>query len=326
MKKKILCLVLAVLLILPSLIVSAANVTMYAQDGRTKSVDSSKVSAYKKVGWYEGVTMFAKDGRSKIVSPFKVAAEKKVGWYEGVKMYSSTGTEKVVSPFKVKEEKLNGWNIEVTMFAQDGRSIVIPPAQVAAYKKVGWYEAVPMCSIDGRLKMVSPFKVAAEKKVGWYTLADYGKTLVSKKNGETALTALENQFTAVPSSLWLTAYKETLNAYYKKIGCPIAVISWEKGTNIIGTPEIYITYRNVSPKTIASFKDLFTCYDAFGKVTTDYPTIYTGTIESTLSSASIESGEVFSTTNTLYSNKKTNSISWPKVIEVKFTDGTSWKK
>ena len=56
MKKKILCFVLAVLLILPSLVVSAAEATtlMYAKDGRIISVPKSKVEAYKKVGWFSG--------------------------------------------------------------------------------------------------------------------------------------------------------------------------------------------------------------------------------------------------------------------------------
>ena len=53
MKKRFLCAVLATLLTLSSVMVSAATVTMYAQDGRTTEVDSSKVAAYKKVGWYE---------------------------------------------------------------------------------------------------------------------------------------------------------------------------------------------------------------------------------------------------------------------------------
>ena len=170
--KRVLCFILTIL-ILFSLVANAEEVTLYAQDGRTKVVSVSDVEAYKKVGWYEGVAMYAADGRTILVSPFKVADYKKVGWYEGVTMYAADGRTILVSPFKVADYKKVGWYEGVAMYAADGRTILVSPFKVTDYKKVGWYDnkadvTITMYSADGRTKEVFKAKIEAEKKVGWY--------------------------------------------------------------------------------------------------------------------------------------------------------------
>ena len=63
------------------------EVTLYALDGRTKTVLKSEVDAYLNVGWYETIeetqqTLYAADGRTKTVYKSEVSAYKNVGWYE----------------------------------------------------------------------------------------------------------------------------------------------------------------------------------------------------------------------------------------------------
>ena len=111
------CTLLTLCLLLAFSCVSAGaepEVLMYAADGRTLSVNSSEVEAYKAVGWYAEpvVLMYAADGRTLYVINSEVEAYKAVGWY----------TEPVV-----------------LMYAADGRTLYVINSEVEAYKAVGWY-------------------------------------------------------------------------------------------------------------------------------------------------------------------------------------------
>ncbi|MBE7062527.1 MAG: hypothetical protein E7390_01895 [Ruminococcaceae bacterium] len=92
------------------------RVTMYAPDGRTISVDSSAVPAWKNVGWFEYpvVAMYAPDGRSIIVASTDVYTWENVGWIDGRRT--------------------------TTIYAADGRSATVPLWQLQQYLNVGWYE------------------------------------------------------------------------------------------------------------------------------------------------------------------------------------------
>lgn len=89
--KKLLTLITAAILAASALTAtaSAATVTMYAEDGRTITVQDYEVSAYRNVGWYTEpfVTMYALDGRSIKVQQSQVPAYQNVGWYTGDDMY-----------------------------------------------------------------------------------------------------------------------------------------------------------------------------------------------------------------------------------------------
>ncbi|MBE6704964.1 MAG: hypothetical protein E7583_06835 [Ruminococcaceae bacterium] len=89
--KKLLTLITAAILAASALTAtaSAATVTMYAEDGRTITVQDYEVSAYRNVGWYTEpfVTMYALDGRSIKVQQSQVPAYQNVGWYTEGDMY-----------------------------------------------------------------------------------------------------------------------------------------------------------------------------------------------------------------------------------------------
>ena len=55
--------------------------TMYAPDGRTITISSDEINAYKRVGWYEEPvqTLYALDGRSVVFKKSEVASQLTVG-------------------------------------------------------------------------------------------------------------------------------------------------------------------------------------------------------------------------------------------------------
>ena len=136
-KNKLLCLLLAMILLVstavPMLVYAAEKtVTIYAMDGRTKTIAEKDKQAYLKVGWYDSpiITVYAMDGRTKKIPSSKKDAYLKVGWYD-------------------KKS-----DVCVTMYALDGRTKEVFKGKVAAEKKVGWYDS-PIISVyapDGRIK------------------------------------------------------------------------------------------------------------------------------------------------------------------------------
>ena len=145
--KKILCVLISIVILSTSVTVFADTaVTMYAPDGRTASVPTGDVAAWKSVGWFDSpvTVMYAPDGRTAYVGTNDVAAWKSVGWFD--------------SPVTV-------------MYAPDGRTAYVGKNDVAAWKSVGWFDSpvTVMYAPDGRTAYVGANDVAAWKAVGWYT-------------------------------------------------------------------------------------------------------------------------------------------------------------
>ena len=196
-KNKLLCLVLAMSMLFSIVVPIVAyaaekTITMYAMDGRTIKVPSSKKDAYLKVGWYDSpiITVYAMDGRTAKIPSSKKAAYLKVGWYDKksdvtITMYSLDGRKKEVFKGKVAAEKKVGWYDSpiITVYAPDGRTKKIPSSQKNAYFKVGWYN-VPVLKIgaaDGREKTIPSSKLEAYKKVGWHYISNVKLTVTEKE-------------------------------------------------------------------------------------------------------------------------------------------------
>lgn len=174
--KRMVSLVLSVLLLLSmSSFALAANVTMYAADGRTISVASKDVEAYKAVGWYTEpvVLMYAQDGRTLYVEKSRVEAHKAVGWFDQplTPVYAPDGRTLYVLSKDVEAYKAVGWSAEpfVTVYAADGRTLAVKQSDVEAYKAVGWFTTVTMYAPDGRTREVNYPDVQSWINVGWYT-------------------------------------------------------------------------------------------------------------------------------------------------------------
>ena len=229
----------------------------------------------------------------------------------------------------------------IIMYAPDGRTAEVEVSKIDEYKNVGWYiEPVQtLYALDGRTLDVVESEVEAYKNVGWYDFEDYvyerAERDIIEYDYANAVANLEKY-----TKSWNNEYvgdeelrknitnkiNEVICRWYSSTGIPLVATGWNRTENSIGTPEINIVYRNISPKAIVAFESEFTCYDAYGDVANDYPSIYDGTILGNADNTYILPGQEEMYTMTLYSYDKTHSISWPKVVRLAFEDGTTWHK
>lgn len=259
---------------------------MYSEDGRMITVWKDNVKDYEKVGWY---TM-----RS-------VA-------YSTVYPLRTSNVQKEIPATITNEYIQNGYDL----FKEDYMTILY--------------------SLDDRKIAVKNTEVQNYKKVGWYTYKDYLNIkvdeAVKKYDYETALCTL----LTAKSTYWQNEDRQAIigqkmqdlrYAWMKAINSPVAVI-WGGVEDSYGYPVASIGLRNICDKDITSFEVIFTCYDAYGKVTTDYPWLYNGTV-----TASYDRGTFKQLTKvpfrwTLYSNERTVSIKNVRVVKVAYSDGTTW--
>ena len=156
MKKLISLLTALTVIASTSLSAMAADITVYAPDGRELTVSIEDVEAYKAVGWYDSkddvtTTMYAHDGRELVVWINDVDAYKAVGWFD------------------------NKDDVTTTMYAPDGRELVVWLNDVDAYKAVGWYDNISdvttiLAAPDGRKITVYNQQVADYINVGWFMI------------------------------------------------------------------------------------------------------------------------------------------------------------
>lgn len=219
----------------------------------------------------------------------------------------------------------------INVYAADGRSKLICDLELPVYRMVGWYAGIPMYSLDGRTKEVSPFLVDAYAAVGWYTAEDLYYHEVQQKyrtlmaaydyNGliglaDTAMARLIG--TRHEASLHAIRY-DAIYRWRKALNAPLGIV--ESGVqHYYSLPQLYVTFRNVSTKTVASVKLTLTCYDAFGNAqNTNYDYYY-------LSNAHLAPGQLGTYGCSLQKAKSAATVSNIRLIEVTFTDGTKWRR
>ena len=126
---------------------TAAEITMYAPDGKTAVVPEDEKEDYENEGWYDTPVrmMYASDGRTLVVAEDEANEYESVGWYtEPVRtMYAPDGRSLVINESETKAYEGVGWYTEPvrTMYAPDGRTQIINESETEDYKKVGWYES-----------------------------------------------------------------------------------------------------------------------------------------------------------------------------------------
>lgn len=328
-------------------VLAAPGITMYTPDGRTVVVPPNEVEAHKREGWYLDpvVIVYASDGRSTIILKRELNTYLKSGWYADpvITMYTPDGRSSIILQSEIEAYKNVGWYTEPVsmMYAPDGRTLVVPLPEVEAHKAVGWYTdpVTTMYALDGRTLVVPISEVEAHKAVGWYDYIGFiiasSDIHVTNYGYSTAICTLEEYLdeqciTYINDPEAQKAIKQKAlslqNEWYKKVGDPMVAIKWEIVTNNYGLPVVILTHRNISDKTVVAFKTLFTCYDASGKVTTDYPSRYSGNYTGYANNVNIEPGIEWIGALTLSDNRKTTSISWPYFTEVVFSDGTKWHR
>lgn len=167
---------------------------------------------------------------------------------------------------------------------------------------------------------------------GWNYYADYvcAKADASANSGNyaSAVDFVENAMNTASDSdrNTLNAKKSALLAKWQSVNkCPVAILGYTITYNSINIPEVNIKFRNLTDKDITAFEVEWTCIDAYGKVTTDWPTLYNGNFTGYIDNADLKAGTADDYYWTMNSNERTASIRNCHMTRIAFADGTTWK-
>ncbi len=213
-KRAFVSLALAVCLF-ASTAVYAADVMLYALDGRTISVSENDVAAYtaEGMGWFinKPVEMYALDGRTITVPYESVEAYKNVGWF--VKEEAKEEAPEVTQPPAPKK---------VAIKYTDSTVISVPEEHVEMYKALGWVLAdegdvkpstVVMYSPNGEEKEIDIKDIAKYEQAGWVKTKPVVKTMtVYFHNGESKEIP-EKDYNTFEVQGWFHAYDAAVYSY-----------------------------------------------------------------------------------------------------------------
>lgn len=230
----------------------------------------------------------------------------------------------------------------VALYADDGRLTAVKPGLVAEYEAQGWHRdtMVTMYALDGRTKEVRQRNVAAEQAVGWYLHTDYiiakAENLFQSGDYANGVLLVQKEKLSAQINNDQTAYNRfqakdlELRARWQSSmgGCPLRVydslitITY----NSIGIPVVNVSVWNISNKDIRSFEIKWTCVDAYGNVTTDWPTIHDGTFVGYMEQETLKADGIKTYSWTMNSNERTASVRNCYIVRVVYTDGTVWQR
>jgi len=136
------------------------------------------------------------------------------------------------------------------------------------------------------------------------------------------------------------AIKKKVNEYNKEIekakktlanelkannNVPLKIESVEVDSNSIGTPEVTLYIKNLSPKTIIAYELSFQCYDSYDRPVKRFlnnSNLFNGISQND----NILSGQQDSATWTLTLYDLTTNVKNVKIVSVRFSDGTTWRR
>lgn len=254
---------------------------------------------------------------------------------------SATLVTRLVEPSRRKTVSLTA-SPAVPIYHDDGTLAEVKPGLVAEYEAQGWHRdaTVTMYALDGRTKEVRQRNVAAEQSVGWYLHTDY--TIAKAENwaqeGDYSSAVLLVQIEKLNAQTGndQTAYSALqakdleLRARWQSSmgGCPLRVHDNTVSItyNSIGIPVVNVSIWNIGNKDIRSFEIKWTCIDAYGNVTTDWPSIHDGTFVGYMEQEILPADGVKTFSWTMNSNERTASVRNVQVVRVAYTDGTVWQR
>ena len=324
---------------------------IYAEDGQTQVVTTDEVSSYEAQGWHTNLkdictTIYSEAGENFQVPKGLASAYEKAGWHLNEAdaksiLYALDGRTTTVWKSEVSEYIAVGWYTQpmTLLYAADGRTLVVETTDVPTYEAMGWTQDInlaytTMYALDGRTQEVPNEKIADNQAVGWYLYPDYvcanADIIVSSSGYADAVTYVESIMQDDTKKEYYSAIVNKRNslcsAWQKAIGCPIAFLGSSIGHNSIGVPTVNIIYRNLSDVTLNAFELKFTCVDAYGKATTDWPTLYDGTFKGYSDNENLAPYSIGYGTWTLNSNERTTSIRNLQMIRAVFSDGSIWQR
>lgn len=270
----------------------------------------------------------------------KYAEWNDVPWVAASQVFSPDGLTCMVTEEELPYYLANNWfpYPVATVYSPSGSAILIAESELPAYEATGWSKDkyayyTPMYALDGRIVDILNSQVEAYKAVGWYDHTGYVCTKADQTVGEygyaSAVSYVETILgltdQADPSYWTFYAKRNDLCAQWRQaIGSPIAVLGYSISHNVIGVPVVNMTLRNLTPAACGSLEVKFTCVDAYGNVTTDYPWLYDGTFTGYDDTANIPAYGTKTFAWTLYSNERTSSIRNPYALRAVFADGSVW--
>ena len=334
-------------------------VTMYSADGRELVVAADQVEAHKAVGWYLEGELDNNQDNGQSTDNTQTSPDVTVDMEEPssskVFIKYTDNTIIQVPSNHVETYKLLGWTLvdgddassdSVIMYNSDGESKVVSAGEVSKYELLGWstkkpdVDFVTIYSFDGTTKSVSADKVEEYKAKGWGTAFDEAVyTYAAKGDGgenigavamlenkqyelafgnvQNAIEKLENTESEYLSMLYYLRSTVT-DAWREAANSPLGFINyWFNSKD--GKKLVIFEYRNVSNSQIQSFKINFDICDKDGEV-----------IETNSGSYFVNNLKMLPCDKkrvgwAIESGDNAQSVKNVKVLEVTFSDGTSWK-
>ncbi len=195
---------------------------------------------------------------------------------------------------------------------------------------------VSVYNLNAEELKILPAQVEQYKAAGWYPYDDFvcewAKKLSREQGYEAAVRYLQDKiysaeyaYGATATAAQFATLSQLYQNWYATVGVPVVIMDSYITYNSIDTPEANIRLWNISGKEITAFELMFTCYDAYGNITTDY-SIYNGNFNGWVDDADMAVGEESVYTWALYSNSRTKSIRNIYMTKVAFSDGTYWSR
>lgn len=333
-------------------------VEMYAADGRTITVRADKVEDYKKVGWFVKAQTSA-DAKTDDTKTDGTKTDSQTPASDKVTiMLLPNGPIITVPAYQLEMYKALGWdktdtsapsepsgNSTVTVYNEAGESKVISESELSKYLNAGWTKTKPdgtyvtVYDADGNKKDILSANAEAAKSEGWYAAYDeavyayaaFGKgdvrgatQLLEAKKYEAAFEMVQNAITKLEKteseyvSMLYYLRTQVTDSWRTAANSPLGFINyWFADKD--GKKLIVLEYRNVSNSRIQSFKVNFDICDAAGNVVeTNSGSYFVEKLEMTPCESKraawvVKNGSVAAGIKNL------------KVLEVVFSDGTSWK-
>ncbi len=342
-------------MLLMAISASAAQVELYALDGRTLMVEESQVELYtaEGMGWFaeKPVTLYALDGRTLVVPADKVEAHRKVGWYLESEI-NNTGNESE-TPETDGEAVTDTPETEVVVDNKvavkytDGTIVRVPKEHLNMYIALGWAEVdsdapasenVTVYDVNGNTKEVYADEAEKLESEGWYSsygeavykyavegtsTEDGSEKLLKDKKYEMAYTRVQEAIDKLAGTE--TEYSEELydvrsdimDTWNAAAKSPLGFINyWFNEKD--GKKIVVFEYRNVGDSRITSFKINFDVCNAAGEV------IETNSGSYYVEKLQMDPCDKKRVAWAIERGDDAKSIKNLKVKEVVFSDGTKW--
>lgn len=254
-------------------------------------------------------------------------------------VYYPDGRTRMVTDDERSVHLENGWySVPVTtVYGDDGSEKVIEGSEYEYYLSLGWHGDrsevyTTMYALDGRSKEVLNIKIAVEQSVGWYLYPDYICALADQKvnteGWEAGVSYIEDIIYDTDKNdanyqKYVNKKSQLCSSWCASLGDPIAITGYKITWNSIGVPEVNITFRNISGKTVNSLEAFWTCVDPYGRPTADWSHL-NGNYNGWMNGISLKSGDSATYYWTLYSNEATSDVKNLRMEKCAFSDGSSW--